>query len=259
MGGKEAWFRHFRPEERVLAERVLDWMTLAEVRYQPVLTPFLNPREQRVATMVINRSTDLSATADGGYEGAERCRMKVLPPYVEDADHGLAYLSLEPAERGRDLRHPDVLGSLLGLGLKRDKLGDILPFPGGCHVVVAEELAEFIRSQLNRIGRHPVHVETIQREELIVPETRTETVSVSVASLRLDAVLAEGFRLSRSRVSTAVKNGNAQINWKTTGNPAETVEEGDVLSLRGSGRIQVGEKLGVSKKGRFLLNLIRSL
>ncbi|PTM59206.1 RNA-binding protein [Desmospora activa] len=256
---KEEWFHHFRPEEKVLAERVLDWSILAEERYQSVLTPFLNPREQRVAQMLINRHSDLAITTDGGYEGAERQRMRINPPYVEDADHGLIYLDLEPAERDRDLRHPDVLGSLLGLGLKRDKLGDILPLQGRCQVIVAVELGDFIVSQLQRIGRHSVTVNRIDRGELTIPTISTETASVSVASLRLDAVLAEGFRLSRSRASAIIKNGQAQINWKSTENPAETVAEGDMISLRGFGRIQVWEKLGVSKKGRFLLNLIRYL
>lgn len=259
MVDKEEWLHHFRPEEKVLAERVLDWMFRAEEWAQPVLTPFLNPREQQVAMMVSNRSPDLTVTVDGGYEGAERCRMRIQPFYIQEADHGLAFLSFQPVERGRDLHHSDVLGSILGLGLKRDKVGDILLFPGGCHVVVSEELADFIGSHLNRVGRHAVHGRRIERKELTVRKALTETISVSVASLRLDAVLAEGFRLSRSRVSKAIKQGQAQINWKIAENPAETVEEGDVLSLRGVGRIRVGENLGVSKKGRVLLNLIRPL
>lgn len=243
----------------MLAERVLDWIAQAEERYQSVLTPFLNPREQRVAQMLTNRFPDLSLTADGGYEGAERRRLRINPPYVEEVDHGLVILALEPAERHRDLHHRDVLGSLLGLGLKRDKLGDILPLPGGCQVIAAAELEDFIRSQLQRVGRHPVTVALIDRRKLIIPHIPTQTSSVSVASKRLDAVLAEGFRLSRSRASALIKSGQVHMNWKITENPAEVVAEGDMLSLRGFGRIQVGEKLGVSKKGRYLLNLIRYL
>ncbi|MFC4076516.1 YlmH family RNA-binding protein [Salinithrix halophila] len=257
MTRKEDLFHHFRPDERMFVERVLDWSIGAEKRYQSVLTPFLNPREQRITDMLVRRAPDLSVTFDGGFSGAERCRARINPPYVVEEEYGLVFFMLEPAQSDIDMKHPDVLGTLLGLGMKRDKIGDIVPVEGGCQVVAAGEMSDYIRLQLTRVGRVPVRVSTIRREDLTPPIQETEDQSISVSSLRLDAVASDAFRIARSKVVPLIRNGRCQINWKITENPAAPLQEGDILSLRGFGRVQVGEILGQTKKGRLLVNLIR--
>src|SRR5690606_37180841 len=120
MTRKDDRLRHFRPDERMFAERVLDWADQANRQYRSVLTPFLNPREQTIAGILVRSVPDLNAFFDGGFQEAERKRGRIVPPYVTEGDHGLTFLSLEPADRISQLKHPDVLGSLLGLGIKRE-------------------------------------------------------------------------------------------------------------------------------------------
>ncbi|PTX51946.1 RNA-binding protein YlmH [Melghirimyces profundicolus] len=256
---KEDLFRHFRPDERMFVERVLDWVGQAEERYRPTLTPFLNPREQTISKMLVRRAPDLEITFDGGYSDAERKRAWILPPFIKEEDHRLTCLELEPADTSSKLKHPDVLGSLLGLGLKREVIGDILSPGPGCQIVVASEIAAFIRSQLNRVGRVSVHVKEIPKSHLRPPEQTTQSITASVASLRLDAVASEAFRLSRRKAATLIKSGKCRVNWKPTENPAEPVGEGDMISLRGHGRARVDETLGETRKNRLLIRLIRYL
>jgi RNA-binding protein YlmH len=255
---REALFAHFRPEERPFAERVLDWIYRAAEKYQPVQTPFLDPRQQFIVRSLVNREPDIGVWSDGGYEGAERGRMWVLPAHFppDELPSGLAFLAIRPLS-GRELKHPDVLGSLLGLGIKREKLGDLLLHPDGCHTVVADELANFIRLQLNRVGRETVSVEEISREDLVIPERDAIVQSITVASLRVDAVCAEGFRLSRSKASQLIKSGKCKVNWKVVDNPAETVAEQDMISLRGFGRLLVGKIDGRTKKGRYWVEVLK--
>ncbi|GGE22417.1 putative RNA-binding protein YlmH [Marinithermofilum abyssi] len=251
MAAKEALFTHFRPEERILAEKVLDWMEWTSRRYQPYLTFFLNPRERVIVESLIRRDPDLGLCFDGGYEHAERCRGLILPPYMEAEPEAfeLSFLHLESANQ-KELQHSDVLGSLLGLGIKREKVGDILPHEQGCHVVLGREMADFVRSQLDRVGRTSVLVREISRSELIVPDQPLEGKRVTVASLRVDAVASEGFSLSRSKAVALIKSGKCKVNWKVEENPAAQVETGDVISLRGFGRLFVGDLCGTTKKGR---------
>lgn len=259
MVRKEDLFRHFRSDERPFVERVLDWTEQVERRSRPVLTPFLNPREQTITDMLVKRAPELGVTFDGGFFDAERKRARIFPPWKEEGDNGLSYLELESVDRSSPLKHPDVLGSLLGLGVKREVIGDLLPRETHCQVIIAGEILDYIRMQLNRVGRIPVRMTEIKREEIRPPQQETEVVTVSVASLRVDALVAEAFRLSRAKATPLIKNGRCHINWKTTENPAEPVREGDMISLRGQGRVRVGEILGETKKGRHRIQLIRFL
>ncbi|OYD06636.1 RNA-binding protein [Paludifilum halophilum] len=256
MARKEDLFHHFRPEERMLVERVLDWADRAERDYRPVFTPFLNPREQKITEVLVRRAPELSVSFDGGFSGAERCRGRIEPPFFqpEGEGYGLAFLEVKAHT---SLSHPDVLGSLLGLGVKREKIGDILSVKTGCQLVITEEMADFVRTQLVRVGKVSVRVEEISKNEILASNPPVKSVTVSVASLRVDAVASDVFRLSRTKATSLIRQGKCHINWKVTENPAEQVARGDVISLRGYGRARVGEMLGTSKKGRFLLNMMR--
>lgn len=255
MTKKEELFRHFRLEERMLVDRVLDWMEQSSQRYQSVLTPFLNPREQKITETLVRRAPDLNLSFDGGFPDSERCRGRIDPPFVQsEEDHGLSFLHVKAH---RALRHPDVLGSLLGLGIKREALGDILSIADGCQLILAEEMEGFVRSQLNKVGNTPVQVTQLKRSDIILPERKTEDVTVSVASMRVDAIASEAFRLSRNKTVPMIRNGKCQLNWRITDNPSELVEEGDTLSLRGYGRVMIGEIQGRSKKGRLQMKIVR--
>lgn len=179
MEREEVLFSHFRPDERIFVERVIDWVNRVANRYQPILTPFLNPREQAIVGMWVRRSPDLNVSSDGGVTGAERRRVRIYPPYMEDPDHGLAFLEVKSTNRSATLLHPDILGSLLGLGVKREVLGDIFVTDTGCQLIATQEIAGYIELQLNRVGRTPVRVKEIHRDDLCSPKQMTETVRVS--------------------------------------------------------------------------------
>jgi RNA-binding protein YlmH len=93
----EALFMHFRPEERFLVERALDWAWKVAHKHQTVLTNFLDPREREIVKMVVRREPDLNLWSDGGYEEAERQRVLIAPYYVAEVLtlFGLGYLRIE--------------------------------------------------------------------------------------------------------------------------------------------------------------------
>lgn len=247
---------HFRPEERFLVERALDWTWRVVNRHQTVLTNFYDPREQEIVKMVVRREPALNVWSDGGYENAERQRLLIVPDYVAEdlVSFELAYLRIE-ANSGKKLEHRDVLGAMMGLGIKREKLGDILLHDTGCDCVVDSRLGELILRQVGQIGREHVNIRTIAREELALPVQKKRVFAVSVASLRMDAVLAEGFQISRAKVSQQIKNGKCKVNHKVVDQPDFSVAEGDLLSLRGFGRLFVESIGGKTKKGRIWVEL----
>ena len=146
----------------------------------------------------------------------------------------------------------------MGLGLTREKLGDILfPAPGRCQVAVLREALPILLSQWESAGRWKMKLREIPLEQLEAKPPQVKTIRDTVAALRLDAVLAAGFSTSRSKAADLVSAGRVSVNHRECAKADRTVGEGDVLSCRGLGKCVVKEVLGQSKKGRFMLVLER--
>ncbi|MBA4547542.1 RNA-binding protein [Thermoactinomyces intermedius] len=253
---KENIFMHFRPEERPFVERSLDYVHRASDRNQLVVTPFLDPREQFILTSVVKREPDLLFCLDGGYPEAERKRALIVPDYYGENPEwtDLVFYRLETKD-SKELKHRDVLGALTGLGIKRNMLGDILPHGKGCDIIVAGEMAEYIFLGIGQVGRHRVSIRKINRAELTLPERNGKIRTASVASMRVDAVISEGYRVSRTKAASMVKSGKCKVNWKLVDQPDYPVAPGDLISLRGFGRLAVESIEGHSKKGRIWIKL----
>ena len=249
-------------EERVLLARVLDKLELSQNRGLPAHTPFLSPGEQASVQDLLDAWGHPRCVWTGGYEGAERQVCRFLPDWQEpedalaDPEGPLAALeALFP--RDSSLSHRDILGGLMGLGLTREQLGDILMEDGRCQVVVLREALPILLSQWEGAGRWKISVGEIPVHELRPAQAAVKTIRDTVATPRLDAVLAAGFSLSRSKAAGYVSAGKVAVNHRECLKGDHQVEEGDVLTCRGLGKCVVKEVPGQSRKGRTMLVLER--
>jgi RNA-binding protein YlmH len=247
---KKKHLLHFRPEENSFVERSLDWVRQVSIQHQVVSTPFLDPREQFILTSIARRETDIKAHVDGGYVDAERCRVRLALEYyyLEEEEFSLAFLRLT-AET--PLEHREVLGSLLGLGIQRHVLGDILPQPTFTDVILATEMKDYVIGSLTKVGRKAIIIDEIVRDRLMTEQDRGLEQQTTVSSLRLDTIIAAICRLSRYKAVELVRLGRCKVNWQTMDRPNHLLAAGDVLSIRGFGRIQLKSVLEATKKGRF--------
>ena len=173
------------PEDRLLLARILDKYEQTERRNIPTATVFLSPRERVMAQSI--RSGYLF---DGGYPDAERTRLLFLPDWAGEDHDELAFL--RAAFHGADsaLSHRDILGSLMALGVTRERVGDILVSQHSADLVAAPSLRDFFLREWTGAGRVKLSVAEISREELLVPAAQVKTIRAPVSSLRLDAVAA---------------------------------------------------------------------
>ena len=148
------------------------------------------------------------------------------------------------------LSHRDFLGSLMGIGIVREKVGDLLVGPQNCDLVVADSVAEFLLREWTQAGRAPLKLSAIGAENLTVPEVRCEEVRDTVQSLRLDAVAATGFKLSRGKAADLIESGHVELNWRECVKPDRLVAEGDTVSARGFGKFKLEQVSGTTRKGR---------
>ena len=251
-------------EERMLLARALDKLELAQNRSVPAHTPFLSPAEQACLTDLLNACGHPRHFFFGGFEDAERQICVFLPDWQEEEDFlegdDMAVCAVETQfPGGGSLTHRDILGSLMGLGITREKLGDILlPEAGRCQVVVLKEAVSILTSQWEGAGRYKCReVRQIPLSALAPKPPQIKTIRDTVASPRLDAVLSSAFSLSRSKAAAYIAGGKVAVNHRECLKSDKTVEEGDVLTCRGLGKCVVKEVPGQSRKGRTMLVLER--
>ena len=247
-------------EERILLGRVWDKYDQCRRRSIPTCTGFLSPQEQAAARQMLRMMGVESGFALwGGYPGAERCQLHFLPEWqTEPSADAIVCLRCSFYEPGK-LTHRDFLGSLMGLGLTRESIGDILVSDNSADVLVSSSVAEHLTREWHEAGRTALKVAAISTEEMTVPAPQIRELRDTVSSLRLDSVLSVGFSLSRGKASEAVESGRVQVNWTDCQKPDRLLSEGDVLSVRGLGKCRLSAVGGVTKKGRIFITVERYL
>lgn len=191
----------------------------------------------------------------GGYPDAERKMLCYLPDYLDEdnlyEDDSPVVCLRATFYDGDCPSHRDFLGGLMGCGVERDVLGDILVSKGSCDFFVTAQIAEYIQQNFLSAGRSKLHIDKfpLSQVQTIVPEF-TENKD-TLASLRLDSVVSTGFRIGRSLASQYIVAGKAAIDGLPCEKPDKQIDEGMKISVRGLGKIKVHSVSGQTKKGRI--------
>lgn len=250
-------------DEKALLARANDAALLCEKQYAVKIFGFLTPAERETIRDNFKKNQfdpEIKYTFFGGYPRAERCVFAALPPYAEEADLWDFISVLEIS--GRDieaLNHRDFLGSLLGLGIRRDKIGDIVCLEERTLVFVLADICDYIISNLCKVGRRGVKIKQINGADLDVPKGKVEEIRTTVAAFRLDCVVAAAMKGSRARAQEVIRQKRVQLNWRECDDPSAKVSGGDVLSIRGQGRFRIGDDARETKKGRFGIVIEKAL
>lgn len=242
-------------EDRLTLAKILDRAEQAGNRNIPAATDFLSPAQRAQAADLLRLAgfPETGYTALGGYEGAERRLLLFLPDWLEreDAESQSPIRCLRAVFREEyQLTHRDFLGSLMGMGIVREKVGDILVGPDSADLMVLDTVADFLLRSWESAGRAKLTVSAIEPENLHIPQVQCREVRDTVSSLRLDAVASSGFRMARGKAAALIESGRVQVNWRECAKPDKLLSAGDTVSARGFGKFVLSEVGGVTKKGR---------
>jgi len=245
-------------EERLLLGRVWDKYEQCRLKNVPAATAFLSPQEQAAARRLLQAiGVSEGFLFFGGYEGAERCQLHFLPEWAWEAEEGCVRAIRCRWHHSGELTHRDFLGSLMGMGITRESVGDILVSQGSADVLVSGGVADFLLQSWESAGRVHLQTEEIQLSHLHIPVAATKTIRDTVPSLRLDSVVSSAFSLSRGKAAEAIEGGRVQLNWTVCQKCAAEVAQGDTISLRGLGKCTVDEIGSQTKKGRIFISIKR--
>ncbi|MDD3114626.1 MAG: YlmH/Sll1252 family protein [Anaerovibrio sp.] len=256
---KEKIIRYYKGTEgEEAAVRLVDMAEQTERSQKFRLGDFLDPYGQEIAETVANNYPGLRLDLAGGYVGAERQRAMFI-----DKDFGgspsfeLACVKAVWNGQFEHIGHRDVLGAVMGLGFDRSRLGDIIMGSAEACIVTDQKLAEYLIANLTQIGHTGVKCEPADLSLIPAKEEKFKELRATVASLRVDSIAAAGYGISRSKAAADIAADKLKLNWQPVKNASQNVKEGDTMSLRGRGRLEIAEVRGQTKKGRIGILLKR--
>lgn len=220
----------------------------------PVFTGFLSPDEREVVMQEAARYPGVRCRVYGGYRGAARAKVAIMPGfYVDDnIDPGIAGVVIYG-----DVVALPIESLLARLGVAPDKVGDIAVFEDECHIVIDRDAARAVADRVSEVASVPVSAEAVDVLDLRRQNEEAKKVIRSVASLRLDAVASAGYGASRTKMAQDIKAGKVSLNRRVIMDPAEPVKAGDVIMMKGKGRLVI-DAVGVrTKKGRINVEMTR--
>lgn len=250
-------------EEELFQKWLVDLADRALSKGITLYSDFMNLNELNIFHSSIQKFSYINWKTFGGYELAERQMAAFIPdafslcPEDEIPDHfPISCLQIAPLNQkfADVLNHRDYLGAILNLGIERSKIGDILVTEQSAYLFCCKGMSEFICKELTRIKHTVISCKPVPFSEFDY-SPKTEIIKGSVASIRLDALLALAFKTSRSSLVSLIEAGKIFVNGKMITSNGYTLKEGDLISARGYGRFRYASELSQSKKGRTFVEI----
>ena len=244
-------------DEPLLKKRISELRKRAEFTYGTEFTDFLTLSEIETAKTVLNGANYMFF---GGVSDAERLMLCIAHTDIEIMPEAFPIkvirISPKNIKFASEFSHRDVLGSVLGLGLERDVIGDIFVKDKEAYLLCAEHIAVFLTEQLTQV-RHTNVICSVTEAVASEFVKEYQVICRTVSAIRIDAVAAAAFGISRSSAATGISGGKVFINGREITAPAVAVKEQDVISFRGLGKARLKEIGNLTKKGRIAITMER--
>ena len=239
-------------EATYISKRFIDLSKQANRKGIVTFSDFLAINEQLILQQN-KEKLESEYRMSGGYEYAERQMVAFIPDALfYEWDYPMQCVRICPAypKFAEKLSHRDVLGALMSLGIERSKIGDLIVNDREMFFFAKEEIVPYILEQLTSI-RHTVVTLQVEADSHIDYEPHFVEKEAIVTSNRLDAVIAAICNISRSASLRMIQEGKIFVNGAESLHNTYYCKQGDLLSIRGFGKVRFGETLGVTKKERI--------
>lgn len=246
------------PSSKLLIAKTTDLFRLCDKYASARFSDFLDGGELAILEDEFRIPYGYNVMKFGGYENSERKILGVFPEW-EDADSSVFPIKVLKIESGigRELNHRDYLGTFMSLGIDRSKTGDIIVDAKTAYAFVCEDIAEYIKANVRKIGNQGVKISISDMRDIEVPKPKLQRMSGVCASMRLDAVTGAAAGVSRSVAANLIRGGKVSINHRPCEDVSKTVTEGDLLSIRGCGRFIASKVTGETRSGRIHIELLK--
>lgn len=237
-------------DSNLLRDRLFDTVNICERTARPKFLGFLSLEERAFCEKLVEK-TNADYKFFGGFEEAQRVMLGCFPDW--DDSKSFPITAVTASFRKMDnVSHRDVLGSLMGLGLKREAVGDILIGDSSAVIFLTDETVDYVMSQITKIGRVGVTLKKGFTEPLPMAG-KLEAFSVTVASERLDCVVSALIGVSRNKATEKIEQSLVTVNSVVTEKVTSKINNGDVISVRSKGKFIIEALEDRTKKDRLIL------
>lgn len=261
MNKQEILKSYKKQEDKMCLSQVLDKIEFCRTREKIEKTDFLDMYKIALVENFLRKIKFNNYLLYGGYDDSERKILIIYPEkYNENMlkknyDKMLKIIRIKlPEENKGKYSHRNYLGGIVKLGLKREKVGDILVVDDGADIIVVEEFAEILKSEIGSLTRFDNSQITIENiSDLIKREVEKENIKIIVPSLRLDNIVSDLAKTSRSKSAQIIEQERVFINGQNETKLSKQVKLNDIITIRGKGRFVVKEFAGTTRSGRIVL------
>ena len=252
MNRQEVLEKYANEEDRLLVSRLLDKIEFVEKRNTVENTDFLDMRQRQLLEKLLMEIKFNNYIAYGGYKTAERTSIVIYPDKLEDIlkndlfDYNTIFSVIKiklPNELKGMYSHRNYLGAVIKIGIKREKVGDIITSKDGAELIVLKENEKYLLNGLKDLTRFSkAEFETIKINELKIEEPKTQIVKIIIPSMRIDSIVSEIIRTSRAKALAIIKEERVFVNHELVVKGSKEVKENDIITVRRKGRFKIKEK-----------------
>lgn len=250
-----------KQEDKMCLAQVLDKIEISKAKGRIDSTDFLDMYQVSLVESFLKKNKIEQYKLFGGYEDSERKMLITYPEsYTEEMvqknyEKFLKVVRIElPEEEHGKYAHRNYLGGIVKLGLKREKVGDILVANEGADIVVVSDFAEVLEKELPSLTRFEnSKISITEISNLKKKEIKIENIEIIVPSLRLDNIVSDLARTSRSKASQIIAQERVFINGKNETKVSKQVKLGDIITIRGKGRFIIKDFKGTTRSGRTVV------
>lgn len=263
MNKQEILKNYKNSEDKLLVAKMLDKIELCSKRNKIQNTDFLDERQKNILQKAIYRLELQNYIIFGGFQEADRNIIIFYPEKwtkeIVEKNYNIIMQVIEiilPNDLEGKYSHRDYLGGLMKLGLKREKIGDIIVWNNGAHIIVLNEVVPFLKEHLSSLTRFQKSEISIKSIEKLHPcSIQKEIIEIMVSSMRLDNIISELIKTSRAKAEQIIKEERVFINYEVETKDSKTLKIGDKITIRGKGKFEIKEQVGNTKKGKYVLNI----
>lgn len=257
--------KYKKPEEKLILSKMLDKINFCETRNLLQVTDFLDLAQQQLIKKFLQGQRIENYLFFGGFEEAERKAIAFYPEKLEnlirekkiDFNEWIKVLRITlPNENKGKYEHKNYLGALMKLGIKREKVGDILVDKEGADIIIHKDILKFLQNNLSQLIRfQKVKIEEIDLKNLRKVNIQREQMTIAVSSMRLDNIVAELVKCSRSKATEILMQERVFVNYEVATKATKEIKEKDRITIRGKGRFEIQEIVGKTRKGNIILKV----
>lgn len=250
-----------KQEDKMCLAQIIDKIEMSKTRGKIECTDFLDMYQVSLAESFLKKNQIQNYKLYGGYPDSER---KILIAYPENYTEEMiaknyskflkvVKIELTEEDKGK-FTHRNYLGGIVKLGLKREKVGDIVVAEDGADIIVVSEFAEILKKELPTLTRFENTTITINEiTEIRKKEIKIENIEIIVPSLRMDNIVSDLARTSRSKAAQIIAQERVFINGQNETKVSKQIKLGDIITIRGKGRFIIKEFKGTTRSGRTVI------